>query len=166
MELEIGSIYEGKVTGITKFGAFVLLPMGKSGMVHISEVANTFVDDINNYLKEGQTVTVKLIAIDQQGRINLSIKKALPQPEQAARPARPAGNRPAPQQRTSAPRPAAPSAPRTKSQPPVFAPDQSTLPKGDNSFESKLKAFMQSSESRLSDVKSRNDRSGGGRRRK
>mgnify|MGYP002514442104 CR=1 FL=1 len=59
MELEIGSIYEGKVTGITKFGAFVLLPMGKSGMVHISEVANTFVDDINNYLKEGQTVTVK-----------------------------------------------------------------------------------------------------------
>ena len=166
MELEIGSIYEGKVTGITKFGAFVLLPMGKSGMVHISEVANTFVDDINNYLKEGQTVTVKLIAIDQQGRINLSIKKALPQPEQAARPARPAGNRPAPQQRTSAPRPAAPSAPRTKSQPAVFAPDQSTLPKGDDSFESKLKAFMQSCESRLSDVKSRNDRSGGGRRRK
>ena len=161
MELEIGSIYEGKVTGITKFGAFVLLPMGKSGMVHISEVANTFVDDINNFLKEGQTVTVKLIAIDQQGRINLSIKKALPQPEQPQRPARPAGSRPA------APRAAAPAAPRApKSQPPVFAPDQSTLPKGDDSFESKLKAFMQSSESRLSDVKSRNDRSGGGRRRK
>ena len=167
MELEIGSIYEGKVTGITKFGAFVLLPMGKSDMGHISEVANTFVDDINNYLKEGQTVTVKLIAIDQQGRINLSIKKALPQTEQPARPPRPAGNRPAPQQRSAAPRPAAASsAPRTKSQPPVFAPDQSTLPKGDDSFESKLKAFMQSSESRLSDVKSRNDRSGGGRRRK
>ena len=161
MELEIGSIYEGKVTGITKFGAFVLLPMGKSGMVHISEVANTFVDDINNFLKEGQTVTVKLIAIDQQGRINLSIKKALPQPEQPQRPARPAGSRP------SAPRPSAPAAPRaSKSQPPVFSPDQSTLPKGDDSFESKLKAFMQSSESRLSDVKSRNDRSGGGRRRK
>ena len=166
MELEIGSIYEGKVTGITKFGAFVLLPMGKSGMVHISEVANTFVDDINNYLKEGQTVTVKLIAIDQQGRINLSIKKALPQPEQPQRPARPAGSRPS-APRPSAPRPSAPAAPRApKSQPPVFAPDQSTLPKGDDSFESKLKAFMQSSESRLSDVKSRNDRSGGGRRRK
>ena len=160
MELEIGSIYEGKVTGITKFGAFVLLPMGKSGMVHISEVANTFVDDINNYLKEGQTVTVKLIAIDQQGRINLSIKKALPQPEQSQRPQRPAGPRPAPRPQQSAP------APRAKSQPPVFAPDQSTLPKGDDSFASKLKAFMQSSESRLSDVKSRNDRSGGGRRRK
>ena len=165
MELEIGSIYEGKVTGITKFGAFVLLPMGKSGMVHISEVANTFVDDINNYLKEGQTVSVKLVAIDEQGRINLSIKKALPQQEQPARPPRPAGQRPM-QPRTSAPRPAAPQPAPRKSQPPVFAPDQSTLPKGDDSFESKLKAFMQSSESRLSDVKSRNDRSGGGRRRK
>ncbi len=161
MELEIGSIYEGKVTGITKFGAFVLLPMGKSGMVHISEVANTFVDDINNYLKEGQTVTVKLIAIDPQGRINLSIKKALPQTEQSApRAPRPAGSRPAPRPQQSAP------APRAKSQPPVFAPDQSTLPKGDDSFESKLKAFMQSSESRISDLKSRTDRSGGGRRRK
>ncbi len=159
MELEIGSIYEGKVTGITKFGAFVLLPMGKSGMVHISEVANTFVDDINNYLKEGQTVTVKLIAIDQQGRINLSIKKAMPQPEQAQRPPRPAGPRPAPRPQQAAP------APRAKSQPPVFAPDQSTLPKGDDSFESKLKAFMQSSESRISDLKSRTDR-GNGRRRK
>ena len=164
MELEIGSIYEGKVTGITKFGAFVLLPMGKSGMVHISEVANTFVDDINNFLKEGQTVTVKLIAIDPQGRINLSIKKALPQPEQPQRPARPAGNRPASPRPAPSAAPAAPRAPRN--QPPVFAPDQSTLPKGDDSFESKLKAFMQSSESLLSDVKSRNDRSGGGRRRK
>ncbi len=164
MELEIGSIYEGKVTGITKFGAFVLLPMGKSGMVHISEVANTFVDDINNFLKEGQTVTVKLIAIDPQGRINLSIKKALPQPEQPQRPARPAGNRPTSPRPAPSAAPAAPRAPRN--QPPVFAPDQSTLPKGDDSFESKLKAFMQSSESRLSDVKSRNDRSGGGRRRK
>ena len=164
MELEIGSIYEGKVTGITKFGAFVLLPMGKSGMVHISEVANTFVDDINNFLKEGQTVTVKLIAIDPQGRINLSIKKALPQSEQPQRPARPAGNRPTSPRPAPSAAPAAPRAPRN--QPPVFAPDQSTLPKGDDSFESKLKAFMQSSESRLSDVKSRNDRSGGGRRRK
>ena len=164
MELEIGSIYEGKVTGITKFGAFVLLPMGKSGMVHISEVANTFVDDINNFLKEGQTVTVNLIAIVPQGRINLSIKKALPQPEQPQRPARPAGNRPASPRPAPSAAPAAPRAPRN--QPPVFAPDQSTLPKGDDSFESKLKAFMQSSESRLSDVKSRNDRSGGGRRRK
>lgn len=162
MELEIGSIYEGKVTGITKFGAFVLLPGGKSGMVHISEVANTFVDDINNFLKEGQPVTVKLIAIDQQGRINLSIKKALPPPAPGPRPPRPAAGRPAPRPQASAP------APREREKPvsPAFALDQSTLPKGDDAFESKLKAFMQSSESRMSDLKFRNDRSGGGRRRK
>lgn len=161
MELEIGSIYEGKVTGITKFGAFVLLPGGKSGMVHISEVANTFVDDINNFLKEGQAVTVKLIAVDPQGRINLSIKKALPPPQPGPKPPRPAGNRPAPRPQQTAP------VQREKTPPPAFlGPDQSTLPKGDDAFESKLKAFMQSSESRISDLKSRNDRSGGGRRRK
>ena len=91
MELEIGAIYEGKVTGITKFGAFVQLPGGKSGMVHISEIANSYVDDIGKFLKDGQQVQVKLIGIDQANRINLSIKKALPQEEQAqqARPARP-----------------------------------------------------------------------------
>ena len=100
MEFGVGSILDGKVTGITKFGAFVLLPMGKSGMVHISEVANTFVDDINNYLIEGETVTVKLIAIDQQGRINLSRKDALVEgvdypAEEAAAAAAESGNRPA-----------------------------------------------------------------------
>ena len=70
----MGTIYDGKVTGITKFGAFVALPGGKSGMVHISEIANTYVEDIKQFLTEGQEVKVKLIAIDEQGRINLSIK--------------------------------------------------------------------------------------------
>ena len=167
MEPEVGSILEGKVTSIMKFGAFVSLGNGRSGLVHISEIANTFVNDVHDFLQEGQEVKVKVLSTEN-GKINLSIKKALPQPEQPARSQRPAGSRPAPrpQQAAPAPRPqqAAP-APRTKGQPPVFAPDQSTLPKGDDSFESKLKAFMQSSESRLSDVKSRNDRSGGGRRR-
>ena len=74
----MGAVYEGKVTGITAFGAFVLLPVGKSGMVHISEVANTYVDDIHKHLTEGQSVTVKVINIDPAGRINLSIKKAMP----------------------------------------------------------------------------------------
>ena len=94
MDLEVGSIYEGKVTGITKFGAFVQIAAGKSGMVHISEVANTFVSDINEYLKVGQAVKVKLIAIDQQGRINLSIKKAM-----TAEARRPSPGRPIPQLR-------------------------------------------------------------------
>jgi len=78
MEFTVGSIYEGKVTGVTGFGAFVQLAPGKSGMVHISEIANTYVDDIKKHVNEGDTVKVKLIAIDQNGRINLSIKKALP----------------------------------------------------------------------------------------
>ena len=76
MDLAVGAIFEGKVTGITKFGAFVALPEGKSGMVHISEVANSFVSDIKDFLTEGQMVKVKIIGIDQAGRINLSIKKA------------------------------------------------------------------------------------------
>ena len=74
MDLAVGAIVEGKVTGITKFGAFVALPEGKSGMVHISEVASTFVNDIKGFLQEGQQV-IKIINIDQAGRINLSIKR-------------------------------------------------------------------------------------------
>ena len=74
--LEIGAIYDGKITGLTGFGAFVSLPDGKSGMVHISEVSNTFVKDIKDVLKEGQEVKVKVVAISPEGKISLSIKKA------------------------------------------------------------------------------------------
>ena len=85
MQLEVGSIYEGKVTGITKFGAFVELESGKTGMVHISEVANTYVNDIKDHIQEGQTVKVKVMSIGEDGKIALSIKKALPQPERPQR---------------------------------------------------------------------------------
>ena len=85
MDLTVGAIVEGKVTGITKFGAFVALPENKSGMVHISEVASSFVNDIKDFLQEGQQVKVKIINIDQQGRINLSIKRLLDQPQQSSR---------------------------------------------------------------------------------
>ena len=128
MDLQVGSIYEGKVTGITKFGAFVSLPGGKSGMVHISEVANAYVDDIHNYLTEGQTVTVKLIGIDQLNRINLSVKKAVPE--------QPAGVAPP-------------------------HPVRSTIPKSDDSsFEDKLRQFMQTSESKMSDLRAGADKRG------
>jgi len=81
MELEIGAIVEGKVTGITKYGAFVSLSEGKSGMVHISEIAHSYVTDIRQHLTEGQTVKIKIIGIDDNNRINLSIKKTTaPQP--------------------------------------------------------------------------------------
>ena len=78
-ELAVGVIVEGKVTGITKFGAFVSLPGGKSGLVHISEIANTYVNDVHEHLTEGQAVRVKIIGIDDSGKISLSIKKAVEQ---------------------------------------------------------------------------------------
>ena len=93
MEIEAGQIYEGKVTGIMKFGAFVDMGNGKSGLVHVSQVANAFVDDINNFLKVGDSVKVKVMSIAEDGKIALSIKACLPKPqprekEQEGKPAR------------------------------------------------------------------------------
>lgn len=76
MALEVGQIIEGRVEGITNFGAFVNIGDGKTGLVHISEVAVAFVKDIHDFLKEGQTVRVKVMAIEPGGKIALSIKKA------------------------------------------------------------------------------------------
>lgn len=151
MDLAVGTIVEGKVTGITKFGAFVALPEGKSGMVHISEVASSFVSDIKDFLQEGQTVKVKIINIDQTGRINLSIKKAQPQEQRPERSGGFAVRQPRFQQRPAAPRGRA-------AQPPK---DPATM-----SFEDKLKAFMSDSESRQADVRHATDRKNGSRRRR
>lgn len=85
MQFEVGSIVEGKVTGITKFGAFVDLGSGKSGMVHISEIASTYVKEIRDYLTENQTVKVKILSIGEDGKISLSIKKAVENPAPAPR---------------------------------------------------------------------------------
>ena len=74
MQLEVGAILEGKVTGITKFGVFVDLPEGKTGMVHISEVASTFVKEIRDFVTVGQTVKVKVLSISDEGKISLSMK--------------------------------------------------------------------------------------------
>lgn len=148
MELEIGAIQEGKVTGITKFGAFVLLPGGKSGLVHISEIANAYVNDVNDYLKVGDAVKVKIISVNEAGKINLSIKQAQPS---APRPAQPAAN---------APRPAN----TYRSAPPRGG--EVAPPTGDTSFEDKLKQFMQQSDSKINDSKIYADRRSGGRRRK
>lgn len=89
MQLEVGKIYEGKVTGITKFGAFVELEPNTTGMVHISEIANTFVSEIRDHIKEGETVKVKVLSIGDDGKISLSIKKAVDMPPRAPRPSRP-----------------------------------------------------------------------------
>ena len=154
MEPQVGSILEGKVTTITKFGAFVALEGGKSGLVHISEIANTFVNDVHDFLQEGQTVKVMVLSTEN-GKINLSIKKTQPQERPASRPARPAGG-------VSAPRPAQQS--RTFAR----APQQATVaPSADQSFEDKLKQFLSSSEGKMADLnRSIDGKRGGGRRRR
>ena len=155
MEPQVGSILEGKVTTITKFGAFVALEGGKSGLVHISEIANTFVNDVHDFLQEGQSVKV-LVLSAENGKINLSIKKAQPQQE------RPAPRGPRPAERTAAPRPAPQQ--RTNF---VRAPQQTIAPTADQSFEDKLKQFLSSSEGKMADLnRSIDGKRGGGRRRR
>ena len=92
MQLEVGTVLEGKITGITKFGAFVELPDKQTGMVHISEVAFTVVKEIRDFLTEGQTVKVKVLSVGEDGKISLSIKKANPPAPRAAAPRRAASS--------------------------------------------------------------------------
>jgi len=132
MGFDVGMIVTGKVTGIKKFGAFVTLEAGKSGLVHISEVANTYVEDISVHLEEGQEVKVKIIGIDATGRINLSIKKA-EEPERA----------------TPAPRPSRPPMNNARGHGrPSF--QQNKAPAAPVTFEDQLKQFMQDSNTKMS----------------
>ncbi len=85
MALEVGTCVEGKVTGITKFGAFIELEGGQTGMVHISEVAPTYVKEIRDHVTENQQVKVKILSISEDGKISLSIKKAMAPPPRTAR---------------------------------------------------------------------------------
>ena len=137
MELTVGAILEGKIKSITNFGAFVSLPENKTGMVHISEVANAYVSDIRQHLTEGQDVKVVVIGTEN-GKINLSIKRLEPKPQRD-------NNGP----RNNAPRPAAP-----QSRPARTAPTPPPAPKtADQLFEEKLKAFMSESDSKISSIK-------------
>ena len=81
MAVEVGSIVEGKITGVKKFGAFVALPGGQTGMVHISEVSNEYIQELSDVLSEGQTVKVKVMSISPEGKIALSIKRTESQPQ-------------------------------------------------------------------------------------
>ena len=147
MELTVGSVLEGKVKSITNFGAFVSLPENKTGMVHISEVANAYVSDIRQHLTEGQEVKVMVISTDN-GKLNLSIKRLEAKNLRevpANRPIRtaPAQNRPV---RTA---PTPPPAPKT----------------ADQLFEEKLKAFMSESDSKISSLRQYSDHRTKSRRR-
>lgn len=148
MQPEVGAVLEGKVSGVTKFGAFVNLPGGKSGLVHISEIANTFVSDVAQYVSVGQTVKVKVIGINGD-KINLSIKRAEESEE-------------APRRRAQQQRPEQQSRPPKQPRQPS---GQVTEPTDDQAFEDKLKQFMKDSDSRIADNRMYADR-GRSRRRK
>ena len=163
MELTVGAILEGKVKSITNFGAFVALPENKTGMVHISEVANAYVSDIRQHLTEGQDVKVVVIGTDN-GKINLSIKRLEPKPQRENNQGRQGNFRQG-------------GAPRREGgfqregsfqkeggfhqkqnqgfQPrPQRAPVQPAAPKtADQLFEEKLKAFMSESDTKLSSMR-------------
>ena len=131
MAVEIGAILEGKVTGITTFGAFVELPDKTTGMVHISEVSSTFIKDIHEKLSEGDVVKVKVLEINEKGKVALSIKKAQPQEEQ--KPKKSVGE-------------------RHKHQPQVWTGTQKTEPEN-MSFEDMMARFKTVSDEKMSDLK-------------
>ena len=135
MELTVGAILEGKVKTITNFGAFIALPDNKTGMVHISEVANAYVSDIRQHLTEGQEVKVMVIGTEN-GKINLSIKRLEPKPQRESAP-RSTPNRSSQQTSRPSRAPVPPPAPKT----------------ADQLFEEKLKAFMSESDSKISSIR-------------
>ena len=149
MELTVGAILEGKVKSITNFGAFISLPEGKTGMVHISEVANAYVSDIRQHLTEGQDVKVVVIGLEN-GKINLSIKRLEPKPQRENGGNRNGNYRGAPRQDGGYRREnSAPAQNR-----PQRAPMQPAAPKtADQLFEEKLKAFMSESDNQLSSMR-------------
>ena len=139
MSIEVGAIVEGTVTGITNFGAFIELPGGKVGLVHISEVADVYVRDVKDFLKERDKVQVKVLSIDANGKIGLSIKQLQPPTEvQVRKPPVFEGRRPPMEAR----RPLRPLPP---------------------SFEDRLSKFLKDSDERLTDLKKATDSKRGGR---
>lgn len=140
MALEVGQIVEGKVSGITGFGAFIDLPDGETGLVHISEVARNYVKDINEHLTAGQTVKVKVLSLDERGKISLSIKKA---------------QEGAPRRRAAEP----------FSGKPAEIDWDSEHDQKDMSFEDMMASFKQSSDARMLDIKRNVESKRGSRRR-
>lgn len=140
--LEVGQILEGKVTGLTGFGAFVALPDGKSGMVHISEVSNVFVKEIKDHLTEGQDVRVKIIALSDDGKISLSIK-------QAAEDEKPAQQKPRPK-------------PQRRPAPNVWQGQAKKAPAENLSFEDMMARFKQTSDEKMADLRHAGEQKHGG----
>lgn len=133
--IEVGGIVEGTVTGITNFGAFVELPGGKVGLIHISEIADVYVRDVKDYVKEQDKIKVKVLSVDDRGKIGLSLR-----------------------QLTAPAAPAAPVAPR---RPPME--NRRFRPQPSLTFEDKLTRFLKDSDDRLNELKRSTDSKRGGR---
>ena len=147
MSIEVGDVVEGTVTGITKFGAFVDLADGKVGLVHISEVADVYVNDVKEFLKIGQKVKVKVLSVDDHGKIGLSIKRLQPKKPEA---------------------PSGASAQPSSSARRQFGTDfrgksAGRFPAGPVSFAAKLSKFRKDSDERLPDRRRKTDSKRGGR---
>lgn len=143
MAIEVGTKLEGKVTGITNFGAFVELPGGVTGLVHISEIADNYVKDVNDHLKMEDIVTVKVINVDKNGKIGLSIRKAVDKPIEEQ------------QQQQQQQRPARSN----------YRRDDDRNRGGGNkfSFEDKVSKFLKDSEERMSSLRKNTESKRGGR---
>lgn len=140
MQLEVGKIYDGKVKGIAQYGAFVEIEGAGTGMVHISEIANSFVKDVKDYLTENQEVKVKVLNIGEDGKIGLSIKKATENTEETLKPAK-----------------------RQERRPNVWEPKKKP-PMSELGFEEMLTRFKQNSEEKICDLKRSTERKNGSRR--
>lgn len=154
MSIAVGSVLEGVVTGITNFGAFIELPGGQVGLIHISEVADVYVKNVNDFLKEHDKVNVKVLSVDPKGKIGLSIKQLQIEAREKAQP-----------QQTQT----QPQAPRkfSNNEPRRFNNNDSRKFNGraNNtvSFEDKLSKFLKDSDERLSDLKRNTESKRGGR---
>ena len=152
MQSQVGEIYEGKVTGLTNFGAFVKMSNGETGMVHISEVASVFVKDINEHLTEGQDVKVKVLAINENNKISLSIKQATP-PAPKANNVPPRKNQQNSYSNRNSAKPGASSYSKNNNQAPAAM-----------SFEDMMAKFKQESDEKISVLKKSGDFKTGTRR--
>ncbi len=153
MSLEVGNKVEGKITGLAKFGAFVDLGDNKTGLVHISEVSDKFVEDINDELKVGQIITIEILSIDDDGKIALSMRDREKEAAEKKASAKTEGKKDYSKSNRSSAQSRGPS-----------KPFRANRKSGGNDFDSLMSDFLKDSESRLSSIKknTENRRGGGG----